>query len=231
MPEFAQISNKDLILRLREALSKASIAADVAWMEAYMKNRFRFFGVKSKARRDVAREVFANFGLPPKMHWQDFCRQCWESDERELQYIAMELAGRYKSAWKTDDIHFFEHLIINKSWWDTVDHIASNLAGPYFRNFPEQIEKVIPKWIRSDNMWVNRTAILFQLKYKTETDFDLLKEAIEPHRNSPEFFHQKAIGWALREYAKSNPSAVIEYVDSTDLKPLSRREALKHLRA
>ena len=108
--------------------------------------------------------------------------------------------------------------------------IASNLVGNLFQKYPHLIPAYVSKWEKSDNMWLVRTAIIFQLKYKNDTDFKLLKRVIERHLSSKEFFIQKAIGWALRQYAKFEPELVQEYVKRTDLKPLSRREALKHFK-
>jgi len=122
-----------------------------------------------------------------------------------------------------------EWLIINKSWWDTVDSLASNCVGTYFRFYPEKIEYYNSKWITSDNMWLNRTAIIFQLKYKKDTDFELLKNNIRHHSHQREFFIKKAIGWSLREYSKVNPSAVIKFIDENELQNLSIREASKYL--
>ena len=118
-------------------------------------------------------------------------------------------------------------MIITKSWWDTVDRIASRLVGFYFREHKELIEPYTEKWMYYGNMWLQRTALLFQLKYKKETDTDLLFGYIQALAESPEFFIQKAIGWALREYSKTAPKTVKQFVDSTLLAPLSKREALK----
>jgi len=198
-------------------------------MSKYMKNHFPFYGIKSPLRRELQRSFISKFLLPDKNNWQEICREMWVCKEREMQYFSMEIAFRMKNFWNKNDIEVFEFLIVNKSWWDTVDYIASNIAGHYFKTFPEEITKVITRWNDSDNIWLNRVAILFQLKYKNETDFSLLKKVIQPHISSKAFFHQKAIGWALRQYGKFEPEMVKNYVEITDLKPLSKREALKHL--
>jgi 3-methyladenine DNA glycosylase AlkD len=120
-------------------------------------------------------------------------------------------------------------MLITKSWWDTVDSIAGGTVGVHFQRFPEVREKYLAKWRASDNFWLRRTAILFQLNYKKETDFDLLCEIIRENLDSKEFFINKAIGWSLRQYARVDPKAVTKFVKSTALHPLSRREAMKHL--
>ena len=125
-------------------------------------------------------------------------------------------------------IELFEELIVNKSWWDTVDYIASTLVGYYFEKWPKHKNKKAKQWARDKNLWLNRTAIIFQLKYKENTDLDLLFETILLHVHSKEFFLQKAIGWALRQYAYTDMLQVKKFVATQDLKPLSIREALKH---
>ena len=119
--------------------------------------------------------------------------------------------------------------MISNSWWDSVDTIAVKLVGAYFAEYPEEREKWIRKWIKSDNIWLNRTAIIFQLSYKNQLDIPFLVRAILPHTNSKEFFIQKAIGWAIRQYTKTNPKWVKDFVKSNTLKPLSKREAFKYL--
>ncbi|TAE07534.1 MAG: DNA alkylation repair protein [Bacteroidetes bacterium] len=126
-------------------------------------------------------------------------------------------------------LELVESLIITNSWWDSVDYLAPRIAGKLFSRFPEQIERYTSRWIESDNFWLQRSAIIFQLAYKTKTDSALLFAYVERRKDSKEFFIQKAIGWALRQYARSAPQAVRDFVNHTDLAPLSRREALKHL--
>ena len=134
-----------------------------------------------------------------------------------------------KRNYKKEDIQLIEKLIITNSWWDSVDTIAKNILGEYLLEYPLETKKVIERFSNSENMWLKRSAILFQLGYKQKTNFDMLKSECEKHKNSNEFFIQKAIGWALREYGKTNPEAVRNFVASTNLKPLSKKEALKNI--
>jgi len=195
-------------------------------MAKYMKDLFPFFGIKSPQRNELLRAHIKDFGLPED--WKQVVQLCWKQDEREMQLIGMELAFRSKKIYMKEDIAFFEYMITTKSWWDTVDFIASNIIGQYFLAFPDQIKSVTDNWNHSSNMWLNRTCLLFQLKYKTSTDFKLLQEFIHVHKESNEFFLRKAIGWSLRQYAKFRPEEVRMFVNETELKPLSRKEALKH---
>jgi 3-methyladenine DNA glycosylase AlkD len=121
-------------------------------------------------------------------------------------------------------------LITTKSWWDTVDAIANHNVGQLLRQYPDSRDRTLTPWRQSENIWLRRTAILFQLSYKTATDADLLFAIATENRESSEFFIQKAIGWALREYSKTAPDAVQTFVATAELAPLSQREALKWLK-
>ena len=120
-------------------------------------------------------------------------------------------------------------MITTNSWWDSVDFIAKHILGNYLFQFPDEIEKVVTECSSSENMWLNRSAILFQLGYKNQTDAKRLFDICLQHKSSSEFFIQKAIGWALREYSKANPDEVVSFVAKADLKPLSQKEALKRI--
>ena len=148
--------------------------------------------------------------------------------EREYQYAAIALIDKMKKHLSIDDLPDLLQLIESKSWWDSVDSIAPKAVGHIVKINREHGEKVMREWSLSDNMWTNRSAILHQLKFKQEMNTDLLFEIIKQHSSSNEFFIQKAIGWVLREYAKTNPAIVKEFVEEHPLKPLSKREALKH---
>jgi 3-methyladenine DNA glycosylase AlkD len=148
-----------------------------------------------------------------------------------LHYCAIEiLIKNLKNNYIKDDIQLIEKLITTNSWWDSVDFLAKYLLGNYLLQFPEETDSVILKLSSSENMWLNRSAILFQLGYKEKTNFDVLKLVCEKHKMSTEFFIQKAIGWALREYAKTDPQAVRDFVSSSNLKKLSEKEALKNMK-
>ncbi len=135
----------------------------------------------------------------------------------------------HKKLWQASIIHLFEFCIINKSWWDTVDFLASECTGRYFLLFPEQIIPKTGKWNLSNNIWLQRSSLLFQKAYKKATDTQLLSAYTLHLSASKEFFVQKAIGWILREYARTNPTWVIEFVNTHTLPALSKREAMKHL--
>lgn len=196
-------------------------------MKKYMRDQFEFFGIKSVLRRELSKEYIKFVGLPPKNELEQTVLQLWNQPERELQYFAMELLAASKKMWGPTDMKWIEKLVTTKSWWDTVDYLASNVAGPWFKKFPEKKSEITSRWNASENFWLQRMSILFQLKYKSETETKILRSYILPLTDSKEFFIRKAIGWALREYAKTDPEFVSKLVKELPLSPLSKKEAMK----
>ncbi|MFP3389385.1 DNA alkylation repair protein [Brevibacillus sp. SIMBA_040] len=207
---------------------QAHANADLAGpMEKYMKNLFPFLGIKSPVRKELSTQLFREQGLPD--NWEEVVLQLWALPEREYQYLALDVVSKVKKRMTDRHIHLLEELVTTKSWWDTVDFLASHMAGTILRRHAERIGPRTSAWMESQNMWLQRTALLFQLSYKQETNQELLFTYVSTCAASKEFFIQKAIGWSLREYAKTNPEAVRDFVEKTPLASLSKREALKHL--
>ena len=199
-------------------------------MENYMKNNFDFLGIKTKERRAILKENCEKFKQEVKVNFRVFAWELFQKREREFHMCAIDIfIKEIKKNYVQEDIILIEKLIITNSWWDSVDTIAKYLVGGYLQRFPEKTFEIIERFSNSKNMWLNRSALLFQLSYKERTNFELLKSECEKHKESNEFFVQKAIGWALRDYSRFNPNGVKEYVDSTNLKPLSQREALRNI--
>ncbi|WPR70631.1 DNA alkylation repair protein [Flavobacterium sp. NG2] len=199
-------------------------------MSKYMKNKFPFFGIKTPDRRQLLSVLWKENKQEIQSNPRKIARILFSKPEREFHYCAIEiLIKELKNNFQEDDIHLIEELITTNSWWDSVDTISKYILGGYLSQFPQNITKIISKFSKSNNLWLNRSTILFQLGYKTKTDFELLKKICITHQNSKEFFIQKAIGWALREFAKTDSQAVKEFVLVNNLKPLSRKEALKNL--
>lgn len=216
--------------QLENAFEKISNAKNALPMAKYMKNKFAFFGVKTTERRTIFKEIWKQNQQEVSNNARAIALELYTKEQRELHYCAIEiLIKELKGNYKKDDILLIEKLLITNSWWDSVDTIAKYILGQYLIEFPDYIETTVEKFSNSENMWLNRSAILFQLGYKKETDFELLKVICIQHQSSTEFFIQKAIGWALREYAKTNSEAVKQFVLVNNLKPLSRKEALKNL--
>lgn len=200
-------------------------------MENYMKNNFSFLGIKTEERRAIFKENYEKYKSEVKSDFRTIAWELFNKKEREFHQCAIDLLVKeFKKNYILEDIKLIENLIITNSWWDSVDVVSKYLLGGYLMQFPIETLKVIERFSNSENMWLNRSTIIFQLSYKNKTNFDLLKSECEKHKDSKEFFIQKAIGWALRDYSRFNPSGVTEYVNSTNLKPLSQREALRNIK-
>ena len=213
------------LIQLYQEHANTSLAAK---QEQYMKNRFVFFGISSPDRKKLQRPFLLNEYLPTKNAAETITKELWKKPQRELHYFAIELLYKYQKQVELDDIHLYEHLITQNSWWDSVDAIASNLVGNYFTHFPERQDEITAKWMDSGNIWLQRTCLIYQLKYKENTNTMLLANNIETLLGSKEFFINKAIGWALRQYSRTAPIWVADFVENhPDLANLSRREALR----
>ena len=198
-------------------------------MKRYMRDQFEYLGIKSPQFKILLKGFISEHGMPPIADLDIILRDLWALPQREFQYLAVSLLGRSEKEIPAKLIKTIEFMITTKSWWDTVDSIAGGTVGTHFRRFPNVREKYLTKWRASENFWLRRTTILFQLGYKKDTDFGLLCDIIRENLDSKEFFINKAIGWALRQYAYTDPKAVKRFVLATPLHPLSRREAMKHI--
>ncbi|MBF2028861.1 MAG: DNA alkylation repair protein [Oscillatoriales cyanobacterium C42_A2020_001] len=198
-------------------------------MAAYMQNRFPFWGIQAPEQGQIAKHIFP--------HLKPFVDQAWleqaalllyEQDQREYHYFAVNLLSKFGKQLTIAAMPTVEQLVVTHSWWDTVDAIASRIVGDLVLRFPE-LAATMDTYSTYDNLWLRRVAILHQLNYKQETDVERLFRYCATNAESKEFFIRKAIGWALREYAKTDSEAVIEFVrDNRDrLSNLSKREALK----
>lgn len=199
-------------------------------MKKYMKDNFPFLGIAAPERKVIFSSLIKENELPPYENLHDEVWALFDQEEREYHYVAIELLSKYKKKLTVKDLSFCQKLIESKSWWDSVDSIAPKTVGEIVKANRVEGEAIMVEWAKSSNMWTNRASILHQLKYKTATNEELLFATIERHRTSKEFFIQKAIGWVLREYAKTNPEVVRQFVENTQLAPLSKREALKHFK-
>ena len=216
----------ELIKSLEKEFNKHSMPSIARSQKAYMRNQFEFLGLTANKRREIQKKFFQNLEINDL---NKFIYKLWNLNERDYQYLAQELLYSNHKNLKTEDIKLIEYMIINKPWWDTIDFLSPKILGEYFKLYPKEIEKNIQKWVLSNNIWLKRSAILFQLKYKETLNTDLLYRIIVPLSNSKEFFINKAIGWILREYGKTNKEWVINFVKKNKLSNLSNREALKHI--
>lgn len=198
-------------------------------MEKYMRNQFMFLGIKTPLRKNLTQQFFKATKIKEEDFQPEFVRSLWQSIEREYQYVAMDYIGLSLKKLRKEDLFLLEELITTKSWWDTADMLAQKAVGKIASEHPEVISEIIEKWNESENMWLQRSALLFQLKYKEHTDEKLLYRFINDHASSKEFFIQKAIGWVLREYSKTNPDSVKQFISRNQLAKLSVREGSKYL--
>lgn len=197
--------------------------------QMYMKDIAPFIGVATPERRALVKKIAKTMPAPTSEELGATARKLWKLDEREFQYAANDLIGIH---WKIADKNFLaehvEELIISKSWWDTVDGLGSVAVSPLTDKYG--CEKLIAKWNKSENMWLNRAAIQHQRGRRFETDVKLVLQYCGDHSDSKEFFIVKAIGWALRDLAPTSPIAVKKFLkDHPDLGRVAVREAERGL--
>lgn len=210
-----------------EGLKNPEIAKQ---QSAYMLHQFPFLGIMTPERRTITKAIIHANKFTEYEQLILAVKDVWQLPEREFQYAAVEILAALKKIWQPDVILLIEQLLTSKSWWDTVDHIASECLGYYFQQFSFQVPKITDNWNVSSNIWLQRSSLMFQKSYKINTNTHLLEKYIAHLHKSKEFFVQKAIGWALREYSKFNPHWVIAITEKYPLANLSKREALKRLK-
>lgn len=217
------------LLPITKAFKQNANAENAAGAKAYLLHQFEFFGLKTPLRRALSKEHYKRYTVTSIQELETIVKDCWQQKQREYQYFAIELIAHNKKLITTSSIELFEYCITHKSWWDSVDAIFAEVLDKYFRLFPEQIIPVTSSWNQSDNIWLQRCSIMFQKAFKKNTDTKLLAQYILHCKDSKEFFIRKAIGWALREYSKTNPKWVIDFVKKNKLHSLSEREAMKRI--
>ena len=219
---------------LRRVLRTAADPAKAPAMQAYMKSAMPYLGVQATPLRAACREAFVGLAFADSEAWQGAVLEVWRGAEyREERYAAIELVNHRaaRAFLRPDAVPMLREMIVSGAWWDVVDALA---GGPLYRVLEtdrEEMPKMLLQWAGGDDLWLRRSAIICQLPAKGNTDLALLYDCIEPSLGSPEFFLRKAIGWALRQYARTDPAEVGRYVAANEarLSPLSRREALKHI--
>jgi 3-methyladenine DNA glycosylase AlkD len=215
--------------KITTLLSEHADAAAAPAMKRYMREQFEYLGIKGPQMGELLKGFYAENGLPELEELDAIARELWALPEREYQYLATGLVRRLEEQLPEEFIETLEYLLVTKSWWDTVDTISGGTLGVHFKRFPRTRKKTIARWRKSDNFWLRRATLLFQLGYKGDTDFELLKALICENLGSKEFFINKAIGWSLRQYSRVDEEAVREFVAATPLHSLSKREALAWL--
>jgi len=199
--------------------------------ETYMKGHFPYFGIMTPERRAVQKEWLngVNEINDRNDRWQ-LVRALWEKPQREFQYLAIDWMNSWPKKWyDPNDGEELEFLLRKKPWWDSTDAISTNYIGKWQKLFPKDARKTFEKWRHSDLFWLQRTCLIYQLKYKDEVDISYLEDLIAQLLQINEFFIQKAIGWSLRQLSKRNPDAVREILGNHPVKGLALREASKYL--
>jgi 3-methyladenine DNA glycosylase AlkD len=228
------IVNAKLLPKLRRALRQAADPLKAPAMQAYMKSAMPYHGVSAPLLRQVCKATFADLQFASVSQWQTVVLELWRRARfREERYAALYLTGdmRARTFQSPATMKMYEELIVTGAWWDYVDDIASHRVGPILRDYRAPMRRKMLSWSKSGNLWKRRTAILCQLGFKGDTDLELLYTCIEPSLGSREFFLQKAIGWALRQYAWTDGAEIRRFVGSNRkrLSALSYREAVKNI--
>jgi 3-methyladenine DNA glycosylase AlkD len=213
---------------LRRDLEAVADPTSAPPMAAYMKHQFEFMGIKTAPRRLATKPTMAQAGRASGDELFVFARDCWNESEREFQYVGVDALSANVAKLESRHLTDLEKLITARSWWDTVDGLAAWCVGGLVRA-DRTLATEMDRWIDDDDIWLARSAILHQLRWGTDTDADRLFEYSRRRAGDTEFFIRKAIGWALRQYARTDPDAVRTFVESHEFSGLTRREALKHL--
>lgn len=210
------------------AMKENADAEKAEKMSAYMRNQFEFLGIQSVLRKEISKPYLKELKSKKDMDWE-FVFSAWDSDYREMQYIAGEYLKASIKKMKLKDIEKIKELALKKSWWDTIDFL-DGIAGALAMNYPE-LDDLMIEWSTDENFWLRRVAIDHQLKRKEKTNTELLEKILVNNLNQTEFFINKAIGWSLREYSKTNPEWVSSFIDRhrDGLSNLSIKEGSKYL--
>lgn len=197
-------------------------------MSKYMQDKFRFLGVRGATRTEIYKKYFPDARKTKTIDW-NFVENCWNKEEREFQYVVVYYLKSMQKFLKREDISRLKYLIVTKSWWDTVDLLAKVVGSLVIRI--EGYDQIMLEWSKDSNIWLKRVAILYQLSLKEKVDKQVLERILVNNLGDSEFFINKAIGWALRDYSKFNPEWVREFIEKNKngMTNLSIREASKYL--
>jgi 3-methyladenine DNA glycosylase AlkD len=224
-------SSNELARHVTAQLKRLADPAKAPAMAAYMKTAQPFFGVPTPMRAAMLKEMGERFAPSDQKSYARSVMALWNLPHREEQYCAIAFARRHGQFIVPASLPLYERMIREGAWWDFVDEIAANLVGAVYGKFRTQTRPVIERWIDDEDMWIRRTALLSHLRHKRETDAAQLFEHCLKRAHEPEFFIRKAIGWAIREYSKTDPRAVRAFLTKNrkHLSNLSYTEASKHL--
>jgi 3-methyladenine DNA glycosylase AlkD len=222
---------RELIDFVRSELSARADPEKAGPMAAYLKTDMPFYGVQTPQRREIARELKRRFVPRTAAEYRRMVEALWELEHREEKYLALSIAGASPQFITFEQLDLYRRLIQEGAWWDLVDGVASGLVGKVLLDDRGRMRPVLEEWIDDEDLWLRRTAIISQLDHKDQTDVEMLLRFCLRRAHEQEFFIRKAIGWALRQYARTDPEAVAAFLrEHRDrLSGLSFREAAKHL--
>ena len=197
-------------------------------MSKYMLNKFEYIGIKTPERREIFKNFFKEYKNKEKIDWE-FVNKCWENKYREFQYVGADYLKNMKDKLTIDDIPKFKRLILEKSWWDTIDNLDMTIGALALKD--SNVNKILLEWSLDENIWLRRIAIDHQLLRKEKTNAELLEKILKNNLGQAEFFINKAIGWALRDYSKISPEWVKNFIEKNkeNMAKLSIKEASKYL--
>ena len=214
-----------------DKLKENANAVDAIQMQKYLKTSMPFYGVKSPILNEIVSEIKSKFTISNQEEYNAIITHIWEMSHREEKYISIKLARKWKKYITLDALKVYEKMIREGEWWDFIDPISQGLIGILLMNSRSEMNIILDKWIDDENLWIRRTAILAHLKHKENMDQEKLFNYCLRRAHEKEFFIQKAIGWVLREYSKTEPEIVFSFIEEHDsvLSNLSKREGMKWL--
>jgi 3-methyladenine DNA glycosylase AlkD len=221
-----QQKTRTILSELKEAMHFHKDVEQAIVMAKYMKNKFAFLGIQQPMRKELSADFIRSMRPLEPREIIATAAALWKLPEREFQYIGLELLYACRKKFDSDFLSLFGDLVVAKPWWDSIDFIATKLFGTYYQQTKSPPQMIA--WSKSQDLWQNRVALLFQLNYKTATDTKLLFDIINRLKGNKDFFIQKAIGWSLRQYYRTDPKAVKAFVEQSGIEGLAKREALKH---
>ena len=222
----------EIVELCQQELARRAVPENAIPMAAYMKTDMPFYGVKKPDRSQIVRLVRQRYSIADFESYQRTVVGLWVLPHREEKYLAIQIAQAYPEWITIEAIDLYERLIREGAWWDLVDDVAIRLVGRVLLDDRPIVQKTMDRWIEDPDLWIRRTAIISQIKHKDRTDHCRLFSYCKRRADESEFFIRKGIGWALREYSKSDPDRVARFLtrNRDRLSPLSYREGAKRLR-
>ncbi len=225
------METSDITEFISSKLAENANPEDAIHMQAYMKTEMPFYGVRSPVINEIVSDAKKLFPITTQNEYNDVITKIWSLSHREEKHISIKLARRWKQFITLDALSLYEKMIREGQWWDYIDSISQNLVGKLLEHHRTEMNSILDKWIEDDDLWIRRSAILAHNRHKQNTDQKKLLDYCLQCAHEKEFFIRKAIGWALREYSKTKPEVVSNFIEEHNelLSNLSNREGMKHI--